>query len=335
MNLNALGEPDAALPELRRAADLCGDEPDVARLRLAELLLQQGHPDEAAEQFDRILRKDPGHPRAHLGLARVAREREDFPGSLAHLAQSRSSPFARKASAELLAEVHERLGASAAAAQELHEAAGLAGDRAWPDPFRREVERLKMGRQGYIARLEPLLARGRVPEALALLQERVRERPDSEWAWQWLGQMLLQEQQFAAAERALREAARLAPDSAETQLHLGVALSRQDNAREAADCFRRAAALKPDYALAHYNLGRCLEQQGDRAGAVAAFRAAVRWKPTFGDAHTNLATLLAQDGQHAEALAHVQDALRLNPEDARARKLLEELRRRPAVPAEG
>jgi tetratricopeptide (TPR) repeat protein len=334
MNLNSLGEPDAALPELRRAVESCGDDPDIARLRLAELLLHQGHVDEAAEQFRQALRHNPDHPRAHLGLARVAREREDFRESLAHLAHSRSSPFARKASAELLAEVHQRLG-DRAAARELDEAAGQAGDRAWPDPFRREVERLKVGRQQYIARLGPLLARGRAPEAVAILQERVRENPDSEWAWQWLGQLLIEGRHFDAAERALREAARLGPGSAEVQFNLGVALFRQDKVREAADGFRRAAALKPDYALAHYNLGCCLRQQGDRAGAVEAFRAAVRWKPTFGDAHTDLGELLVQDGHHAEALAHVQDALRLNPADARAKRLLEQLLRRPAGPARG
>jgi tetratricopeptide (TPR) repeat protein len=335
MNLSSLGEPDAALPELRRAAELCGEDLAIARLRLAELLLQQGHTDEAAEQFRQVLRQDPGHPRAHLGLARVARARGDFPESLAHLAHSRSSPFARKGSAELLAEVHQRLGDRAAADRELHEAAGLTEDRAWPDPFRQEIERLKRGRQEYIARLKPLLARGREVEALALLQERVREDPDSEWAWQWLGQQLLQAKQFAAAERALREAARLRPDSAETLFNLGVALYRQDNTREAADCFRRAAALKPDHALAHFNLGQCLRKQGNRADAIEAFRAAVRWKPTFGDAHTKLGDLLLQDGHHAEALIHVQDALRLNPEDAQARKLLEQMLRRPAVPGRG
>src|SRR5437899_2101638 len=38
-----LGDPKAAIPKLRRAVALCGDRPDVPRLRLAETLFAQGY----------------------------------------------------------------------------------------------------------------------------------------------------------------------------------------------------------------------------------------------------------------------------------------------------
>jgi tetratricopeptide (TPR) repeat protein len=317
-----LGDPDAAIPKLQRAADLCADTPDTPRLQLAEVLLGQGRYAEAADQFRHILQRDFGNPRAHLGLARVSYERDDLPHSLAHLRHCADNPFTRKAAAALLAEVEQRMGEKKAVAQHLHQAANLPDDPAWPDPFVEEIEQLKRGKQGCIARMESLLAHNRVPEALQLIREWVQDHPDSDWAWLWLGRLLVQQEQFVAAERALREAARQGPEAVETQFYLGVALYCQGKSREAALFFRRATQLKPDYALAHYNLGHCLIQQGDRTAALGAFRMAVRYKVNFADAHTNLGDLLIQNGQYDEGLVHARHAIALNPGDSRAKQLL-------------
>jgi tetratricopeptide (TPR) repeat protein len=317
-----LGDPDAAIPKLQRAADRCADTDDAPRLRLAEVLLGQGRAAEATDQFRDTLRRDPGNPRAHLGLARVCYERDDLPGCLAHLRQCADNPFTRKAASALLAEAEQRRGEKKAVAQHLHQGAPLPDDPVWPDPFVEELEQLKRGKQGCLARMESLLAQNRVSEAVQLLRQRVQDHPDSDWAWLWLGRLLVQQEQFGGAERVLREAARQAPESVETQFYLGVALYCQGKSREAGLFFRRATALKPDYALAHYNLGHCLLQQDDRTAALGAFRMAVRCKANFADAHTNLGDLLIQDGRYAEGLVHLRHAVALNPGDRRANKLL-------------
>jgi Flp pilus assembly protein TadD len=324
-----LGDPDAAIPKLRRAADLCAETPDAPRLRLAEVLLGQGRYAEATDQFSCVLRNDPGNPRAHLGLARACYECDDLPNSLGHLDLCADNPFTRRAASVLLAEAQQRIGGKIAK-QNPNPAAGLHDDPIWPDPFVEELDQLKRGKQGCISRMENLLARDRVSEAIELLRKWVEEDPNSDWAWLWLGRLLVRREQFGPAERALREAARQTPDSVECQFYLGVACYCQGNSGRATSFFRRATELKPDHALAHYNLGHCLIQEGDRSGAIAAFRMAVRCKASFADAHTNLADLLIQNGQYGDGLGHLRHSLALNPGESRAHRLLGQVFRHAA-----
>jgi tetratricopeptide (TPR) repeat protein len=318
----SLGYPEVAIPKLQRAADLCGDRVDAPRLRLAEALLGQGRVAEAAEQLNRVLQRDPGNARAHLGLAQLACDGDDLPSSLAHLQHCTDSPFTRKAALALLAEIEHRLGRKQAVLQHLHEAGNGAEDLAWPDPFVQEIDQVRKGKQACLARMERLVAQSRVPEAIQLLGTWVRGNPDSDWAWLWLGRLLIRQEDFVAAERALHEAARQAPESVETQFYLGVALYCRGRSDQAAPFFRRAAELKPDYALAHYNLGHCLLRSGDRAAALTAFREAVHCKANFADAHTNLGELLIENGEYAEGFVHLLHAFELNPQDSRVNKLL-------------
>ncbi len=297
------------------------------------MLFAQGHVDEAAEHFRGLLQRQPGHPRAHLGLARLACAREQFQEALTHLHYAASTPYTQKAAYALLAEIHQRLGDQAAATQDYRLLASLPDDRDWPNPFVEEVEQLRTGKQGGIERVNDLLAQNQVPAAITLLQEQVRRAPEAEWAWFRLGLLLIEREDFAEGERALRAADRLRPESAGTQFYLGVALFRRQEVREAARYFRRAIALKPDYGMAYYNLGHCLKQQGDPSGALEAFHMAVRCLPGVGDAHTNLGDLLAQQERYAEALAHLRNAARLNPKDARVQTLLGQVRKQVAVSA--
>ncbi len=70
-------DPDVALAELRRAVDLWGDAEIMPRLRLAGLLLEQGQNEQSENQFSFVLRQLPNNPLAHLGLARLAAQRNN------------------------------------------------------------------------------------------------------------------------------------------------------------------------------------------------------------------------------------------------------------------
>jgi tetratricopeptide (TPR) repeat protein len=319
------GKPDAAIPKLQRAVERCGNDPDAPRLRLADILLAQGRPGEAEEQWQRLLRRDPAHARAHLGLARLAYQRGNLEQSMAHLNFALNGSRTRKAAHFLLAEVDERRGDQAAAEEESRRAAVLPDDEAWPDRFDEEVKQLQTGRQAFLTRADRLLHQGRVAEAIALLQQTVKDYPDSSSGWLLLGTALLAKHDLGGAEEALRTASRLASDSVEIAFYLGNVRFLRGDYREAVAYFRQAVQLKPDFALAYYNLGHCLLRLGDRAGAIAAFRSAVRCKPDYAEAHVSLGELLAQAGQAAEALPHLRDAVQLRQRDPRAKKLLGQL----------
>jgi tetratricopeptide (TPR) repeat protein len=334
--LQAIGvvttDPEAAIPKLQRAVELCDCDPDAPRLQLGEVLLDRGRFEEAADQFRRVVQKQPNNARASLGLGRVTFEKGALSESVSHLQPCLSDAHTRKAANLLLAQIHTRLGNESAAEQARRQAADLPKDTDWPDRFQDEVDQQQVGKQPMLALADRLIHQGHHKEAFRLLQRAVHDYPDSPWAWVMVGRACLGGNDLPAAERALRKATELGPDVAEAHFYLGVALILQKKTVAATTCFRKATELKPDFALAHYNLGHSLKEQGDDAGAIAAFRTAINCKPDEGRAHFNLAQLLIKRGQRDDALVHLRHAVRLNPTDPAAKTLLEQVEKQAAVP---
>ena len=316
-----LSDGDAAVARFEKAVRVAGNRPGV-RLALAEALLAQGRLDEAEVHFRRARDDDPRGPRAHLGLARIAGQRGDWPSARTHLAACADDPTTRKAARRLLAEARRAGGDAETAGREARQAEALPDDLPWPDPLRDEVERLRVGRQGRLERAERLLSEGRVPDALALLDRATRDDPGWDGAWLTLGQTLANLRDFPGAERALRAALRLTPQSVQANFSLGVVLFQRGKFADAEERFRAVTGLKPDHVLGHYNRGHCLSRQGKTAEAGDAFRAALRVRPAFAPAHSSLGELLAKEGRKAEAAEHFRRAVELDPDDAAAKKFL-------------
>jgi tetratricopeptide (TPR) repeat protein len=285
-----LTDPDAALPLLERAVELHEDASPEPRLRLAENLLARGRLDEAEKHFRHVLESQPDHPRAHLGLGRLAYRRDRLDACVDHLRRVADHPCARKAARTVLAQVYARR-KDPAAVRKLGPVAALPDDVMWPDPFVQEVVRLQVGLGVQLGKADELLRHGQARQGVALLRETAERYPEAERAWLALGRALIEVKDFAAAEQALAKAAALAPQSVRAWYQLGRARYGRGDYRPAADAFARAARLKPNDAAAHYELGRCLQQLGDRKGAVAAFRAALHYKPEYAAARTALTEL--------------------------------------------
>jgi tetratricopeptide (TPR) repeat protein len=324
-----LENADEAIPRLRRAAELCGDEPAVVRIHLNEALLSQGHLDEAEEGFRRLLAGEPDNPRAHLGLGRLALQRQRPREGLSHLRAAAADRRTARGASLALAESFQRLGDEDAAAQMRRRAERLPPDPQWPDPFVEETQRLHVGKRARLIQSGLLLKQRRADEAIRVLDQLTRDYPGSREPWFFLGQALHRVGDYAGAERALSKAIELAPGFAEAYNYLGACQLRQGKLPDADGAFRKAIKLKPDFALAYSNLGRGLLQQKDQAGALVAFREAVRCKPNSADACTELAQLLHELHHDGEALANARQALQLRPGDATAKRLVEKLQSRP------
>ncbi|MGH7174664.1 MAG: tetratricopeptide repeat protein [Gemmataceae bacterium] len=320
-------DPEAAIAHLRRAI-AAGVEYAGPSLLLAELLLQRGRLDEAESQFRAILRREPDNSRAHLGLAQTAFEREDLPACLEHLRHAQDDPHTRKAAHVFLAEVQQRRGDRAAAEKALHASQQLPDDVSWSDPLSEQMREMTVGYLQVITRAAALLQQNQPRQAIPLLQRAAEDYPHASWACVLLGRAWIRAGDLTAAEKALQQAVRRDANSAEAQFYLGVVLSEQKQFAAAIPYFHRATQLKSDHALAWYNLGFCRKQQGDRAGAREAFRMVIACKPRFAEARINLGELLADDGEIAAALEQLRQGVELAPYDVRARKLLESVRKR-------
>src|SRR5262249_6949766 len=216
----------------------------------------------------------------------------DVDTGVRHVGHARTDPHTRKAAQLLLAEIQQRAGHPEAAEEARRQAASVPEDTTWPDPFVEEVAQLRTGKQAALERADKRLRQGRILQAIALLQDTVKDYSDADWAWYLLGKAFNQRQDWLAAEQALRQAAELSPDAAEIQFHRGVALFQLKNLPAATACFRKATQLKPDYDVAYHNLGQCLRRQGDRVRASAAFRGALRCEPNLAEARRAVADLL-------------------------------------------
>ena len=198
------GDADAAgLPPLERAAELCRDDPDAPRLALADFLLKQGRTDEAEAHYRKILARDAGNPRAHLGLARAAAARDDLSGALDQLRACVDSPFTRKAALLLTADVEGRRDDPRAAREALDGAAAARPDAPWPDPFLVEVEEAKVDRRSVLQRARTALEQGRAEEAELLYLQLQQDFPGID-AWEEGQRLLNQGGLRQGAEKVLR-----------------------------------------------------------------------------------------------------------------------------------
>jgi tetratricopeptide (TPR) repeat protein len=286
-----LTEPGPGIERLERAVQLCDAVPAAPRLRLAEVLLEQGRLDEAEAHLRRVLEGNPDSCRARLGMAQAAFAREAWRDGLKWLDGCLRDEHCQKRALTLSAEAWGRLNIPISAARQLKQAAALPEDRPWPDPFVQEVERLQVGQRMALVRADALARQGQGPEAVALLEETVRRHPGSGQAWLLLGQTWVSLKQPERAEQALSQAVRVAPETVEAWFQLGVARFFLGKVPAAAAAFREAIRLKPDHALAHFNLGHCLKRTGDPAGAAAEFREALRCRPDYEAAREALRAL--------------------------------------------
>jgi tetratricopeptide (TPR) repeat protein len=320
--------PAEALPALERAAALAGQD-FVLHLRLAETDLQLYRFPEAAQEYRRVLAIDPGNPQGLLGLGQSLLQQGDARASLPYLTAAAASPLTRKAATSALAQVHEHLGDNQATAKAAREAAELPTDPMWNDPYRTQALDLLAGPQARCFYASTLLDKGQTRKAVAIAEDIVRQRPNSDQAFVILAEAYKRLGRPVDAERAVREALRLKPDAYWPTYFLGGLRYEQNDFKEAADLFRCALRLKPGDVAAYDNLGLCQLRLGDKAGAIENWKTGLRFHPNAVAIHFHYGDFLAQEGRIAEAQEHLELAKRLDPNNEKVEKRLAEVKRNP------
>jgi tetratricopeptide (TPR) repeat protein len=316
---------DKAAALLQRSAEL---ETSVAapRLLLGKTLLRIGQVDEAHQQFQYVLERDPENAQALLGMGRVAIERGDFASARDYLKQSVALAGRIQETHSLLANIYQRLGEETLANKQLTLAKSLSSKSHFPDPYNHLDETLR-GHKFVILRARSLIAENRAAKAIDLLKELPQTADGAATTNACLGNAYLKLGEFDSAVSCYREALRLKPDSVEVLNALGAALEDHGDFGTAAAEFRKVIALKRD-AAAHYHLAQCLEKEHRNEDAISEYKAAARIQPGFALAHKALGMLLQASGQDAEAVASLTQASKLLPEDQEIRRSMEVSRAR-------
>lgn len=325
--LLAVESPPGAIAELQRAVDLCGNEPDAPRLRLAKLLAEQGRWEEARRQLQELLRARPGHTSALLALARVGQARGDYKEAAVLARQCADDRHTGRAAWTLLAVCFQRLGDRPAAQEAEHKASALPPDAPERDPFEAEVMEMRGEPRSLSDKAQRLLVAGDFRAAAPVIRRLVEEHPQFSEGWLLLGRMQLLQRNPTIAEQSIRRHLELEPESVNGIFQLGMALLAQERYADAATAFERATRLKPDYGAAYFNLGVALARAGRKPEALPALREAIRHSPEHIDSYILLADLYLQFGQKTEATELARRAQALNPADRRLRALRDKIDR--------
>jgi tetratricopeptide (TPR) repeat protein len=283
-------EPEAALPYLQRAADMCPPN-SMPRLARADLLLDRGRLDEADAEFDRVLKAAPRDSHANLGKAQVAVARKEYKEALPYLQAVVDDLCARKHASALRVAALVQLNDTAGAETERERLATLPDDLPWPDVSKDRVAAAHVGEHARLQKAAGLMQHARVAEATAVLRDVVQRYPRSDQAWAALAGALSAGADKAGAEAAIHKSIELAKDPSKHWYYLGLMHKTQGNHQQAVEAFRQALKLRPTDAATFFELGDCLHNLGDRTGAADAFRQALRYRPEMEDARQRLAVL--------------------------------------------
>ena len=315
----------AAVARFETASRLCRDRPDAPRLRLAQLLFESGRFPEAEGHFQILVKLQPSHPLALLGMARV-RVAQDRPTESAELLiRCADDPHTARSAHALLAQVRRRQGDAAGAEAAARKAATLPLDRPWPDPCWSEALQFRVGKTARLEQAQALIDLGRMSDALKALTALARDYPTDAEAYYVSGWVLNREGRGAEAERSLREHLRWSPASPKGHAQLAVAFLAQARYAEAVEILQQAIRLKPTWAELHFNLGYACAHLGRDEEAIASFRETLRLDPGYRDAYITLADLLNRRGEREEPLGLLRQALTLNPADERAKFLIQRI----------
>jgi arylsulfatase A-like enzyme/tetratricopeptide (TPR) repeat protein len=159
-------------------------------------------------------------------------------------------------------------------------------------------------------------AEGNLDAALTAARKAVSVGPKNERAHVQLAALLKERGDLDGAITHLHQALALEPNAPDTRIALGRALAEKGRLDEAASLLGTAATVQPESAAAATQLGFVLAKQGKLQEAVRSYRRALALEPGSAEAHAYLGSALASQGQWDEAIGHFEVALKANPVNA-------------------
>ena len=130
----------------------------------------------------------------------------------------------------------------------------------------------------YFSEAKILLGKGKIHQALKILEEAKDNKPNSE-VWYQIGNIYFQLYRFNDAKNAYEQALGFEVDKAKFHQALAATLIHLGEFEEASEHALTAIELVKYFPDAHYVLGEALEKLGDLENAKLAFETAARLKP--------------------------------------------------------
>jgi superkiller protein 3 len=305
-----LGRTDDAVKDMRRAIDV---NPTYAPAfwRLGFWLLDQNRTEDAERAFSRATEIDPADRAGWIGLARVYLQRDENARAAGLLERLVGAAPADPYTLQLLATAYRRLGRvdEAAAAMQV----GAKGEPQWSDPW---TDAMLEFRRGYAALLKDATAyviAGRLPQAIAILEQLRRDRPDDLVLMAHLGQVYVAAGRDADGVSMLEHVIAREPDRFEAHVDLATGYMHVGNLAKARGEAERAVSLNGSYSPAFETLGLVEWRSGNVRAAIAAFDRSVELDPRNARALVWKGMVQTNEGRTADALTTFDRAAHTDP----------------------
>jgi len=158
-----------------------------------------------------------------------------------------------------------------------------------------------------------LVNAGRARDAIAPLEQLVRDDPSNHVFRETLARALRQSGDAPRAIKLYRQAVALAPADADAWYNLAAALEESGNPREGAIALAEAAKRDPNRPEIHNVRGTALAESGDLTGAEKEFRATIAVDPRNARAYNNLGNVLRGMNRDAEAAEAYRKSIEVAP----------------------
>ncbi len=183
----------------------------------------------------------------------------------------------------------------------------------------------------FLVKAAGTLARcGKLPEALAFVDEAARSEPDNAGIRQELAARYAAAGRLPEAERELRASLSLQRDNPSAAEDLAVMLTLSGNWNEALSLFQKTLAAHPDRSETRLKYAVALNYRGDFAQAEALLQALIRERPDDSQARFNLGLAYARRSLWTNAIAQFEAALRIEPDATDFQAALEHAREKAA-----
>jgi len=255
---------------------------------LGVALAADGKIDEAINQYNETLLRDPNDIDAHYNLGNTLRDKGKFDQAVIHYEK------ALKAETEQLLLAYKNRGPN--------DKTKIVGGAI-------HHVRNNLG--------NVLEKQGKIDEAIENYREAVKFKPDFARGYYNLGNALLSKGRTDEAADCYLKAVQIKPDFIEAHNNLANILESQRKFEEAVKHYRQVLKFDPYSAQAHSNISTALGALGKFDEAVGHLYEALRLKPDSPDIHYNLGTVLESNRSNRklnEALVHFRKSLELRPD---------------------
>jgi len=275
-----------------------------AHAELGSLLLDRKRWQDARDEFEWLLQRDPTRADAYFNLGRVAYGEKDYDKAISAYQTALKTASGSYPEALLNLGLTYSARNDYAAAIASYEAA-LKARRQYPEAW-------------YNIGMIHLRQKNNESAEVAF-SNAVKLRPDYEQAWFNLGVVHGNNNRDKESINAYRKALSIRPDYPQAQLNLAVRYAKRKEFEEAIRLYREILARDDSYSLAWFDLGSAYIGNGQSTEAVEALRKAVALDPSNTKTLRFLGRALLLDKRDNEAVQVLENAVAADPADARLR----------------